>query len=88
VPDPFIFPQTEQMNGIVDELSALVGGSSQVNTGAPSITLKTSDQAFHQIAGGASKAPAAEQSIPLGKATDFNGFNGQLDGVGMSHSTI
>ncbi len=71
--------QAEQMNSIVNELSALVGGSSQVNTSNPSRTLKTSDHAFHQIAGGSAKTQTsqgdAEKSIPLGQATDFDGFN-------------
>jgi methyl-accepting chemotaxis protein len=71
--------QAEQMNGIVQELSALVGGSSQVNTSRPARTLKTSDHTFHQIAGGTSQTQSsqstAEKSIPLGKATDFDGFN-------------
>jgi methyl-accepting chemotaxis protein len=75
--------QAEQMNGIVNELSALVGGNSQGNTGSsvrtPARTLNTSDHAFHQIAGGASNVQAtqgdAEKSIPLGSKSDFEGFN-------------
>ncbi|MBW8014671.1 MAG: DUF3365 domain-containing protein [Planctomycetes bacterium] len=71
--------QAEQMNSIVDELSALVGGSSQVNTNSHSRTLKTSDHTFHQIAGGAAKAQtnqeSAEKVIPLGDSDDFKGFN-------------
>jgi methyl-accepting chemotaxis protein len=71
--------QAEQMNGIVEQLAALVGGSAGRSTSSPARTLKTSDHAFHQIAGGASQAPApqktAEQSIPLGSKGDFDSFN-------------
>jgi methyl-accepting chemotaxis protein len=71
--------QAEQMNGIVEELSALVGGSSQANTSRPARTLKTSDHTFHQIASGTSQTHStqstAEQSIPLGGKGDFDGFN-------------
>ncbi|MBW8017162.1 MAG: methyl-accepting chemotaxis protein [Planctomycetes bacterium] len=72
--------QAEQMNSIVSELSALVGGDSNtVNTTSTGKTLKTSDHAFHQIAGGPAKTQTsqdtAEKSIPLGNAGDFEGFN-------------
>ncbi len=66
--------QAEQMSGIVNELSALVGGSSQGNTGllasSPRKAFKATDHAFHQIASGAVKTQVsqddAENAIPLG----------------------
>jgi methyl-accepting chemotaxis protein len=59
--------QAEQMNTIVAELSALIGGSTSANTAAPRKSasskrgpkqnhLLASDHAFHQIAGGAPKS--------------------------------
>ncbi|MCF7956123.1 MAG: hypothetical protein K9M75_10000 [Phycisphaerae bacterium] len=67
------------MNGIVQELSALVGGSSQGNTSRPAKSLKTSDHTFHQIACGKSNVKTtkseAEKSIPLGSKGDFDSFN-------------
>jgi len=74
--------QAEQMNGIVEELSALVGGSATVsNTGRTKKTrnLSASDQTFHQIVSPPAKSQesedAAEKSIPLGNAGDFDSFN-------------
>ena len=76
--------QAEQMNGIVNELSALVGGNSQANSllssSSTKRTLNTSDHAFHQIAGGTIEGQmksnsSAEKAIPLGSKSDFEGFN-------------
>ena len=75
--------QAEQMNKIVDELSALVGGSSN-KAAAPgnrpvSKSLSDSDRAFHQIADGSAhqtQQKKAEKSIPLTGSDDFDGFNG------------
>jgi methyl-accepting chemotaxis protein len=83
--------QAEQMNTIVAELSALVGGrgtGSNVSTrrsvsSTQSKPLAVSDHAFHNIAGGSSGSkvePAgmkavAEKAIPLDDSENFNDFN-------------
>ena len=82
--------QAEQMNGIVEELAALVGGASGGTTNRGSSRpaksrqgLSQSDQTFHSIAGGttrkiATKATAkthAAKAIPLDGNDDLNEFN-------------
>jgi len=75
--------QAEQMNSIVEELSALVGGTKQGNVGAraskPARALSTSDHTFHHIAEGQSGVSNtqsnSETSIPLGNPGEFDGFN-------------
>jgi methyl-accepting chemotaxis protein len=44
--------QAEHMSAIVYELSAMVSGSSRINTRSYNTAFKTSDHAFHQIAAG------------------------------------
>lgn len=73
--------QAEQMNQIVEDLSALVGGTSNAaNTVSSKRTLSKTDQAFHQIAGGSTQKKAtvtaqAEQAIPLKDKGDVDSFN-------------
>jgi len=77
------------MNGIVGELVKLVGGANSSNSSSYSTSqprkqkFTASDQTFHNIAGGNSKAsnkqPAttatAEKAIPLDDSDDFKDFN-------------
>lgn len=72
--------QAEQMNSILGDLSALVGGSSVTNSAGSSSTrkgLSAFDDTFHQIASGTSRQidRTSEQSIPLNDSADFKGFN-------------
>ena len=83
--------QAEQMNQIVSELSALVGGrstGSNVSTrraaaSAQSRPLAASDHTFHNIADGPSGSKAepagmkavAEKAIPLDDSENFDDFN-------------
>jgi methyl-accepting chemotaxis protein len=79
--------QAEQLNEIVQELSALVGGSKSRNTGTqkthskPTRTahLSASDTAFHQIASGKATqkketAKPEKHAIPLTQ-DEFEAFN-------------
>jgi len=81
--------QAEQMQGVVGQLIALVGGSvSNANTGRTrgwkkhnpqnvEQTLAPSDHTFHQIAGGQSQQQTtpAEKAIPLDSGDGFGDFN-------------
>jgi len=77
--------QAEQMNEVVNELVAMIGGtakssSSRKSHGKSTQSLNTSDHAFHQIAGSSTpqKAKAtAEKAIPFkdDSSDSLDGFN-------------
>ncbi|MCK5172746.1 MAG: methyl-accepting chemotaxis protein, partial [Planctomycetes bacterium] len=76
--------QAEQMNDVVGELVAMVGGatSSSRKSRKTSSTgrhdLSQTDHAFHSIASGTEKkaeTKAAAKAIPLDDNDDFNEFN-------------
>ena len=79
--------QAEQMNGIVGELMAMVGGINRsksigsASRATKSRKLSSSDNAFHQIAGDSSKSSktavkaTAANVIPLDSNDDFSDFN-------------
>ena len=73
--------QAEQMNEVVGELSALVGGSgakrSTVKSRSASTprTLTNTDTTFHNIAADKKETASAKQLIPLTDDDDFGDFN-------------
>ena len=81
--------QAEQMNQVVQQLVALVGGSALLSVSSGNAVkndtksydrhpLSQSDQAFHQIAGRKNESvkTAAQHAIPLEDEDQFDDFNG------------
>ena len=83
--------QARQMNQVVEELAAMVGGTASATGGSKSCwgeekstkkMLNTGDNTFHQIAGGTSRTPrkiraTVEKTIAFDNANEGNidGFN-------------